>query len=219
MIGGENKNWIGKTSERLPCPCWEEFSQQKVRKRERLCYKNNKKFYKFSDGRRKRLQKRKNNEKSNCFHFPKPFLSHFIVSCHNSGRSDRIQNTWFSSSLPPRMLFLFLFFLFLASLKQQESNILVFFDFLSPAKVIKGGCYCLQCSRRCSWVKDLSPTFSASDLVFSSPSSQHNSSLDTVDTVDTVDTGNIYKLAKLRRNLIPLQSLSYTLLWRAGSRY
>ena len=105
-----------------------------------MCYKNNKKFYKFSDGRRKRLQKRKNNEKSNCFHFPKPFLSHFIVSCHNSGRSDRIQNTWFSSSLPPRMLFLFLFFLFLASLKQQESNILVFFDFLSPAKVIEGVC-------------------------------------------------------------------------------
>ena len=50
---------------------------------------------------------------------------------------------------------------------------------------------------------------SASDLVFSSsPSSQHNSSLD---TVDTVDTGNIYKLAKLRRNLIPLQSLSLEL--------
>ena len=45
-------------------------------------------------------------------------------------------------------------------------------------------------------------------LVFSSPSSQHNSSLD---TVDTVDTGNIYKLAKLRRNLIPLQSLSLEL--------
>ena len=40
------------------------------------------------------------------------------------------------------------------------------------------------------------------------PSSQHNSSLD---TVDTVDTGNIYKLAKLRRNLIPLQSLSLEL--------
>ena len=39
-------------------------------------------------------------------------------------------------------------------------------------------------------------------------SSQHNSSLD---TVDTVDTGNIYKLAKLRRNLIPLQSLSLEL--------
>ena len=44
---------------------------------------------------------------------------------------------------------------------------------------------------------------SASDLVFSSsPSSQHNSSL---------DTGNIYKLAKLPRNLIPLQSLSLEL--------
>ena len=41
---------------------------------------------------------------------------------------------------------------------------------------------------------------SASDLVFSSsPSSQHNSSL---------DTGNIYKLAKLRGNLIPVQPMS-----------
>ena len=63
----------------------------------------------------------------------------------------------------------------------------------------------------------MSPAFSACDLVFSSPSSQHNSSLDTVDSVDTVDTldtvetGNIYKLAKLRRNLIPLQSLSLEL--------
>ena len=49
-------------------------------------------------------------------------------------------------------------------------------------------------------VEDLSSTFSASALVFSSsPSSpQHNSSL---------DTGNIYKLAKVGGNLIPLQQI------------
>ena len=100
------------------------------------------------------------------------------------------------------MHFLFLFFLVLASLKQQESSILLLlFAFLSAST--RGW--------SCGRVEDLFSTFSASALEFSSsPSSaQHNSSL---------DTGNIYKLAKLCGNLIPVQPMSFAAAasWQSG---
>ena len=114
--------------------------------------------------------------------------------------NSKFLNTCFSSSLSPRLFFFFLFFLFLPSLKQQESNILTqsfpSASRLRPRSLIVNILVLDGCLLGGS-VEDLLRTSSVSDLVFSSsPPSQHNSSL---------DTGNIYQL---RENLILVQPKS-----------